>query len=123
MTDLRSLSFDPELTPGARNAVRVCLRVEPGEKVTLIADIACAEIAAAIARELDEVGAVYTPFVLEDLAPRPLADMPAAILDDMESSTVSIYAVESQPNELKHAHADDRRGESPENSPRTHGQH
>ena len=29
---LNQLAFDPELTPGARNAVRVCLRVEPTEK-------------------------------------------------------------------------------------------
>jgi len=54
---LSAIPFDPELTPGARNAVRACLRVQPGEKVTLIADRESAGIAAAIARELDEVGA------------------------------------------------------------------
>ena len=43
----------------------------------------------------------YTPFVLEDLAPRPLDNMPAPVLEDMESSQVSIYAVLAQPNELK----------------------
>jgi leucyl aminopeptidase (aminopeptidase T) len=39
--------------------------------------------------------------VLEDLAPRPLVDMPAAVLEDMESSQVSIFAVVAQQNELR----------------------
>ncbi len=101
MTSIRNISFDPELSPGARNAVRVCLRIQPDEKVTLIADLACAEIAASIAEELELLGVRYTPFVLEDLAPRPLVEMPAPVLEDMESSQVSIYAVQAQANELK----------------------
>lgn len=101
MTGLRSIPFDPELTPGARNAVRTCLRVEPSEKVTLITDVACREIAASIAHELAAAGCPYRAFVLEELAPRPLATMPAAILADMETSQVSIYAVQAQMNELK----------------------
>ena len=39
-------------------------------------------------------------FMLEDLAPRPLVDMPAAVLADMETSQVSIFAVQVQANEL-----------------------
>lgn len=101
MTDLRTLSFDPELSQGARNAVRVCLCIQPDEKVTVIADEACAEIAASIVHELDELGAAYTPFVLEDLAARPLIDMPVSVIADMETSQVSIYAVQAQANELK----------------------
>ena len=34
MTDLHAISFDPELSQGARNAVRTCLRIQPEEKVT-----------------------------------------------------------------------------------------
>ena len=93
--------FDPEFSPGARNAVNVCLRIQPREKVTLITDRACLEIAASIAAELDRVGSPYNTFVLEDLAPRPLIDMPRAVLDDMESSQVSIFAVVAQKNELR----------------------
>ena len=48
-TQLSNLPFDPELTPGARNAVKVCLRVQPSEKVTVITDEATKEIAASIA--------------------------------------------------------------------------
>jgi len=90
MRDLKNVSFDPEYAQGARNAIEVCLRVEPAEKVTLITDEACLEIAASLVAELDRVGAAHHDFVLEDIAPRPLTDMPKAVLDDMESSQVSI---------------------------------
>lgn len=93
--------FDPELTPGARNAVNVCLRIQATEKVTVIADEACREIAASIVHELDQLGAPYHAFVLEEITTRPMSDMPQAILDDMETSDVSIYAVQAQQNELR----------------------
>ena len=98
---LNQLPFDPELAPGARNAVRVCLRVQPGEKVTVITDQVSLEIAAALVRELDQLGNPYQAWVLEDVAPRPLSDFPQAIADDLESSQVSIFAVQAQTNELK----------------------
>jgi len=101
MNNLRNTRFDPEYAPGARNAVQVCLRVQPNEKVTLITDRACLEIAASLAAELDQAGAFYEPFVLEELAPRPMHDMPEVILKDLESSKVSIYAVIAQPHELR----------------------
>ena len=95
------MAFDPQLTPGARNAVRVCLRVEPSEKVTVITDEVSLEIAAALVRALEEVGCRYQTWVLEDVATRPLTDLPLAIMDDLESSQVSIFAVQAQTNELK----------------------
>jgi aminopeptidase len=48
--NFNTIPFDPELTPGARNAVKVCLRVQPGEKVTVITDEATKEIAASMVR-------------------------------------------------------------------------
>jgi aminopeptidase len=93
--------FDPEFSPGAYNAVHVCLRIQPEEKVTLITDRACLEIASSIAAELDKLGSPYRTFVLEELAERPLVDMPQPVLDDMESSQVSIFAVVAQKNELR----------------------
>ena len=98
---LSTLSFDPELTPGARNAVSVCLRIQSNEKVTLITDDATREIAASLVRELENLGAPYRAWVLEELAPRPLTDLPREILDDLETSQVSIFAVQAQANELK----------------------
>ena len=98
---LSTLPFDPELTPGARNAVNVCLRVQPSEKVTVITDDATREIAASLVHELEAVGAPYRAWVMEDLAPRPLSDLPQEIIDDLETSQVSIFAVQAQMNELR----------------------
>lgn len=98
---LRDIAFDPELAPGARNAVEHCLRIQPREKVTLITDRACQDIGASLAHELERQGILYNAFILEDLAPRPLTDMPRAVLDDMETSDVSIFAVKAQLNELR----------------------
>jgi aminopeptidase len=99
--ELSTLPFDPELTPGAHNAVNVCLRIQPGEKVTVITDEATREIAASLVHELDLLGAPYCAWILEELAPRPLADLPREIADDLETSQVSIFAVQAQANELK----------------------
>ncbi len=97
---LSTLSFDPELTPGARNAVTVCLRVKPTEIVTIITDDASKEIAASIAREVETTGAAYHGWILEEYASRPLRTMPREILNDLQGSDVSVYAVFAQPNEL-----------------------
>lgn len=99
--NLLECSFDPELTPGARNAVRVCLDVQPSEKVTLITDRACREIAASIATEIAAVGAAVHSFVLEEEAHRPLTALPPRVGADMETSQVSIFAVHVQPHELQ----------------------
>jgi aminopeptidase len=95
------IPFDPEYSQGAHNAVHVCLRIQPEEKVTLITDRACLEIASSIAAELDKLGSPYNTFVLEEVAHRPLIDMPRPVLEDMESSQVSIFAVVAQKNELR----------------------
>jgi leucyl aminopeptidase (aminopeptidase T) len=96
-----TIPFDHELTPGARNAVQVCLRVQRGEKVTVITDEATKEIAASLVHELEKVGAPYRAWVLEDLVPRPLSELPHEIVEDLETSQVSIFAVQAQTNELR----------------------
>jgi aminopeptidase len=98
---LSTLPFDPELTPGARNAVNVCLRIQPGEKVTVITDEATKEIAASLIHEVENAGATYRAWVLEELAPRPLGDLPSEIVDDLETSQVSIFAAQAQASELR----------------------
>jgi leucyl aminopeptidase (aminopeptidase T) len=100
-TQINRVAFDPEFTQGARNAVNVCLRVQPEEKVCVITDEATIEIAAALVDEIERVGAPYRAWVLEDLAQRPLTDMPQEILDDLETCQVSIFAVQAQRSELR----------------------
>ena len=93
-------SIDPELIPGARNATRVCLRLRPEERITIITDVATREIAAALQQEVERVGSDYSLFVLEHHARRPLKFMPEPILEDLATSQVSIFAAQTQPGEL-----------------------
>jgi aminopeptidase len=91
--------FD-DLQPGAANAIRTCLNVQPHERVTVITDREIRPIAEALIAEISRVGATYRLFVLEDEAPRPLVDLPASVAADMELSDVSIFAAHVQQNEL-----------------------
>jgi aminopeptidase len=93
-------TIDAELAPGARNAIRVCLRLQPNERITIITDEATAEIAAALQTEVEEVGAPHAVFVLENYAERPLTRMPKIILDDLAQSQVSIFAATTLTGEL-----------------------
>jgi aminopeptidase len=89
-----------DIQPGAENAIKVCLNVQPHERVTVITDRETRGIADALVEEIDAVGAEHAMFVLEDEAPRPLKDFPARIAADMELSEVSIFAAHAQTNEL-----------------------
>jgi len=100
-TQLNKVPFPSEFAPGARNAVNVCLRIQPQEQVCMITDDATLEIAASIVAELEKLGAPYHAWVLEELADRPLKDLPAEIREDLERSQVSIFAVQAQTNELR----------------------
>ena len=93
-------TIDAELAPGARNAIRVCLRLQRAERITIITDEATAEIAAALQAEVEEVGSEHSVFLLEHHARRPLKYMPEIILDDLARSQVSIFCAQTQPGEL-----------------------
>lgn len=99
--DFSNLSFDPAFKEGAFNAIRICLNVQPKEQVTIITDTAAAGIAAALKNEVDEVGSKSSYFVLEEYGVRPFTDMPADILNRLETSDVSIYAASAEPGELR----------------------
>jgi aminopeptidase len=93
-------AIDAEFAPGARNAIQVCLRLQPQERITIITDEATCEIAAALQAEVEEIGSKHALFVLENYAHRPLTAMPQVILDDLAQSQVSIFCAETQPGEL-----------------------
>ena len=93
-------TIDQELTPGARNAIRDCLRLQPDERITIITDEATQDIAAALQAEVEELGAASAVFILENYAPRPLTGMPEVILEDLATSQVSIFCAQTQRGEL-----------------------
>ena len=94
-------TIDAELIPGARNAIRDCLRLQPDERITIITDAATSEIAAALQSEVETVGAEHAVFVLENYDARPLTGMPRVILDDLATSQVSIFCAQAQRGELR----------------------
>ncbi len=98
--EITSIAFDPELSSGARNAVVDCLRLKSNERITIITDRECAEIAASLVHEIEKVGSEYNVFIMEEYAERPLKDMPQVILDDLGKSQVSIFAAITQTGEL-----------------------
>ena len=93
-------TIDAELVPGARNAIRVCLQLKPEERITIITDAACRDIAAALQAEVEEVGSEHAVFLLENYDTRPLRNMPPIILEDLAQSQVSIFCAQSQRGEL-----------------------
>src|SRR3982075_2556875 len=90
----------PDLMPGARNAVETCLGVRPGEHVALIADEASRAVAASISAAMDTVHAKCTNLLLEDFGPRPIKLAPAAVLDALETADVGVLCMNPQPGEL-----------------------
>lgn len=93
-------AVDAELVPGARNAIRICLRLQPEERITIITDEATRDIAAALQAEVEDVGAEHAVFVLENYERRPLLHMPPIILEDLAQSQVSIFCAQTQRGEL-----------------------
>jgi leucyl aminopeptidase (aminopeptidase T) len=99
LTELRA-TYAEDLIPGARNAVRTCLRVAPGERVVLVTDLETEEIAASLADQVREVGASIDVHVMEDYGPRPMLALPAPIRQALERADVSIYAGQPKSGEL-----------------------
>jgi leucyl aminopeptidase (aminopeptidase T) len=97
---ISTATIDAELIPGARNAIRDCLRLKPEERITIITDEVTADIAAALESEVEQIGAQSAVFILEHYAPRPLTGMPQEILDDLATSQVSIFCAQTQRGEL-----------------------
>jgi len=91
---------------GAEQAVRKCIRVQPGEVVVLVTDRECLEIGKELENVVREITDSITTFVLEDFGDRPedgskpLA-FPAEIGKALEKANVSIYAASGKRGELK----------------------
>jgi aminopeptidase len=90
----------PEMMPGARNAVDVCLAIQPGENVALITDRESEAVAASLAQALHERRAHCHPYTLEDYAPRPLEHAPAEVLAAMEEADAAILCMHPLEGEL-----------------------
>lgn len=93
-------AFPPELAPGARNAIEVCLAIRPAERVALIADAASRAVAASLAAALDAIGAQIDSVLIEAVASRPLGEAPQPVLEALERCDAGILCVQPQQGEL-----------------------
>src|SRR5262245_25247693 len=99
LTELPSV-YAEDLAPGARNAVRTCLKIQPHERVALVTDLETEEIASSLADQVRQVGAELDVHVMEDYGARPMLAMPDAIRRGLETADVSIYAGQPKTGEL-----------------------
>lgn len=94
------VNLDRDLFEGAHNAINVCLKLKPEERITIITDNDTIEIAQALVNEIKKVGSEYTVMVIEDYTARPTQNMPQPILDDMAKSQVTVFCAQAQMGEL-----------------------
>ena len=90
----------PDLAPGARNAIEVCLAIAPRERVALIADEASRQVAASLAAALEQADALTECLLVEQLAARPLTGAPAEILLALEQADAGILCIQPLQGEL-----------------------
>ena len=90
----------PDLLPGAHNAVRTCLAIQPGERVALVADEASAAVAASLEAALLDGGAQVDGVLIERVAARPMTAAPPPVLDAIERADAGILCVQPQEGEL-----------------------
>lgn len=98
---LEDLAYDPELAPGARNAIETCLALRAGERLTLVTDRATIEIARSLVAAARRAGAEIECFVLEEEGKRPLVHCPPRILSAVAGSDVTISCFWPQEGEIR----------------------
>jgi len=98
---LEDLDYDPELAPGARNAIETCLALRAGDRLTLVTDRATLEIAGSLVAAARRVGAEIECFVLEEEGRRPLVHFPPRILSAVAGSDVTISCFWPQEGEIR----------------------
>jgi aminopeptidase len=87
---------------GARNAVETCMGLRSGERVLIISDRAEIDVGNSLRKAAEKITgqANVKLLILEDLAARPLADLPQQISDAVPNSNVTFWAAQSLPGEL-----------------------
>lgn len=91
---------NPDLMPGARNAIETCLAVRPGEHVALITDESSREVAASLAHALTLRRASWAGYLVEDFIQRPLSSAPEELLEALDCAEVGILCLQPLPGEL-----------------------
>jgi leucyl aminopeptidase (aminopeptidase T) len=89
-----------DLLPGAHNAVRTCLAIQPGERVALMADEASRAVAASLEQAILDAGGHADCILIESVSLRPMTVAPTAVLDALNTADVGILCVQPREGEL-----------------------
>lgn len=102
MTDSREYTAD-DMRAGAEVAVRICMAVQPGERVLILGDEGSRLISQALAAAAGPIAAQVETLILETFGARPITSMPDALQRVLERFRphVSFYTASSRPGELK----------------------
>lgn len=91
---------------GARQAVVNCVKVRANENVVVITDHATDKLAGAIVKQVEDVGAKVTKFIMEDFGDRPddgesPLEFPGAIAAALSGAQASFYIARGKAGELQ----------------------
>lgn len=86
--------------PGATNAIRVCLDVQPSQNVFILTDERTLNVGKALYSAVRELGAPCQMMVVEEHTTRPSQQLPDSIMQPLSRADVAIYCVYPMKNEL-----------------------
>ena len=94
---------DEKFNLGIQNAVKACMNVTQEDKVLIISDLKTISIGKALADESSRIGAQARLFKLEEFGPRPITEVPSALIKEIVNfkPTVTFYAADGQEGEVK----------------------
>ena len=92
-----------DMRPGAEVAVRICMAVQPGERVLILGDDGSSLISQALADAASPLADSVETLTLESLGPRPITEIPERLRKALDrfQPHVSFYTASSRPGELK----------------------
>lgn len=96
----RFAAVDYHLLSAARRVVEGSLGCVPGEQLVIISDAERAPMQKALEEAAEWAKVRVQSFSLEDFGPRPLPDLPKAIVDALSTAQASIYVARAGPDEL-----------------------
>lgn len=102
MNDAEDFTLE-DMRPGAEVAVRICMAVQPGERVLILGDDGSSLISQALADAASPIAGSVETLTLESLGPRPITEIPERLRKALDrfQPHVSFYTASSRPGELR----------------------
>ena len=98
--DTLTYVYDQSLIPGAEQAIKVCLNVQPEQRVFILTDRKTLPVGASIFDIAKTVAKSCKLMIIEDHVERPAQSLPDVIMDELDNCEVCLYCVNPMANEL-----------------------